>query len=141
MGLQAMYRAAAVTLLTECAANANVTLQVYPGRPASVYPPTAFIDGMGDELTPTPGASDLFTHAPSIEILCLWGLLDSKEAVDQRDAFVDAFHDWIRTRHDEVSGATLIAPRSLSEGVLRHPDHAGGLRHRLTALSTSSAGR
>ena len=122
MGLQVMYREAAVTLLTECAASASVRLQVYRGRPATVYPPTAFVDSMSDQLTPVPGASDLFTHVPTIEILCLWGLLDTGEAVDQRDAFVDAFHDWIRTRHDEVSGATLIGPQSLTDEPSFVPD-------------------
>lgn len=113
MGLQADYRAAGVSLLEDCAANASVTMQVYRGRPASIYPPTGFIDAMGDELTAMPGASDLFTHVPVVEILCLWGVMDSGEAVDQRDAFVDAFHDWIRTRHDEAGAATLVGPRSL----------------------------
>lgn len=122
MGVQADYRAATVTLLTACAVDANVGLQVYPGRPRTIYPPTAFVDAMADELTPTPGASHLFTHAPVIEVVCLWGVFDSKEAVDQRDAFVDAFHTWIRTRRDAVSGASLIGPRSLSDTATYFPD-------------------
>lgn len=112
MGVQADYRAATVDLLTDCAAAASVQLQVYPGRPASIYPPTAFVDAMGDVATATPGASNLFTHVPSIEVICIWGLLDSKEAVNQRDAWVDAFHAWLRTRRDAVSGASLIGPSS-----------------------------
>ena len=39
MGLQASLRAAAVTLLTDYAADANVRLQVYPARPRSINPP------------------------------------------------------------------------------------------------------
>lgn len=122
MGLQADYRAAGVALLDGCATNASLAMQIYRGRPASIHPPTAFIDSMSDELTAMPGASDLFTHVPVVEILCLWGNLDSGEAVDQRDAFVDAFHEWIRTRHDAVSGATLIGPRSLSDTPTYFPD-------------------
>ena len=115
MGHQTDYRAAAISLVTDCAANASVSMQIYPGRPASIYPPTAFVDAMGNTYEPTPGASNLYTHTPTIELVFLWGLFDSKEAVDQRDAFVDAFHDWIRTRRDAVSGASLIGPTSLAD--------------------------
>jgi hypothetical protein len=115
MGVQAEYRAAAVELLTDCATDAGVALQVYAGRPRSIYPPTAFIDSMADELTPTPGASNLFRHVPLVTVVCVWGAFDSKEAADQRDAFVDAFHDWIRSRRDAVSGASLIGPRALAD--------------------------
>lgn len=115
MAGQAAYRAAVVTLLTECAANASVDLQVYRGRPASLHPPTAFIDGMGDDTESFPATSTLYQHSPSIEVVCLWGLFDSGEAVDQRDAFVDAFHAWVRVAPHAAGGESLLGPRSLSD--------------------------
>lgn len=110
MGVQAEYRAAAVALLTDCAANAGVGMQVYRARPRTLKPPTGFIDGLFDTLAPMPGSSNLFSHTPTVEVVCVWGLYDSGEAADQRDAFVDAFHDWIRERPHQASARSLIAP-------------------------------
>lgn len=112
---QAAYRAAAVGMLTACATNASVTMQVYPGRPTSIYPPTGFIDAMGDNTTDYPGSSTIYQHAPVIEIVTVWGLFDSKEAVNQRDAFVDAFHEWVRARPHEAGARSLISPRTLAD--------------------------
>ena len=72
-------RAAAVTLLKAYAAAAGVKLQVYPGRPASLFPPTAFVDRM-------PETDDSFTvrlnqRTLSVEVLLVHGLFDSLEAV------------------------------------------------------------
>ena len=108
--------------MEDCAANASVRLQVYPGRPRSVAPPTGFVDSMGNTYSPTPGASHLYTHTPTVELVFVWGTFDSKEAVDQRDAWVDAFHDWIRERRDAVSGASLIGPTELSDIPVFVPD-------------------
>jgi hypothetical protein len=115
MGVQADYRAATVTMLNECATNASVALQVYRGRPASLHPPTAFIDSMADDLTAYPGSSTLYQHAPLVEVVMVWGLFDSGEAVDQRDAWVDAFHEWVRARPHEAGARSLLGPRSLSD--------------------------
>lgn len=118
---QTAMRAAAVSLLEDCAANAGVKLQVYRARPASVYPPTAFVDSMGDD-TADFVAPAIFQHNATINLVCIWGAYDSGEAVDQRDAFVDAFHTWIRTRYHEAGSASLIGPRSLADDDLYVPD-------------------
>lgn len=122
MGLQADYRAAAVTMLTECAANASVAMQVYPGRPMSLYPPTGFVSEMGDDLSPFPGTSHLFEHKPGIEVVLVWGTFDSKEAANQRDAFVDAYHEWVRTRPHQAGARTLIGPLSVNDIPVFNPD-------------------
>lgn len=122
MGLQADYRAAAVGMLTACASNASVKMQVYPARPVTLYPPSGFVDGMGDDTSAFPGSSNLFQHTPTVEVLLVWGTFDSAEAVAQRDAFVDAYHDWVRARVHEAGAATLIGPRSLSDLPVFNPD-------------------
>lgn len=109
-------------MVADCAANANVKMQTYPARPMTLYPPTGFVDALGDDLTATPGSSNLFQHVPTVELVLVWGTFDSKEAVDQRDAFVDAYHEWIRTRAHEAGAATLIGPRSLSDIPVFNPD-------------------
>lgn len=122
MALQADYRAAAHGMLVDCATNASVNLQAYPARPMSIYPPTGFIDSMSDETSPFPGASTLYQHTPLIEVVTVWGLFDSKEAADQRDAFVDAYHAWVRARPHEAGARTLIGPRSLNDIPVFNPD-------------------
>lgn len=122
MGVQADYRDATVALLTACASNASVKLQVYRGRPRTILPPTAFIDSMADNTTEYPGSSTLYQHAPIVEVITVWGLFDSGEAVDQRDAFVDAFHDWVRANVHQVSGRSLIGPQTVSDIPLFVPD-------------------
>ena len=36
------------------------------------------------------------------------GIFDSKEAADQKDAFVDGFLDWVVTRYHEAGANTLV---------------------------------
>lgn len=115
MGVQADYRAAAITLLTSCASGLSVKMQIYPGRPRSLAPPTGFIDSMTEEFAPTFGSSDIFQHTPRIQILMVWGDFDSKEAVDQRDAFVDAYHDELRVSAHQAGPRSLIYPVNLSD--------------------------
>lgn len=121
MGLQADYRGAAVSILTAVAASAGVKLQVYRARPASLFTPTAFVDSMEDDLTDFL-ASAIFQHVPTVNIVCLWGLFDSGDAVDQRDLFVDAFHSYIRSNYHAAGGNTLIRPDLLQDDPGYVPD-------------------
>lgn len=136
MGLQADYRAAAVGMLTDCAANASVAMQVYPGRPMTLYPPTGFVDAMNDALEPFPGTSTLFQHAPTLEVLLVWGTFDSKEAVNQRDAFVDALHAWVRARPHEAGANTLIGPRTVTDIPAYNPDWGSDQQRELSYFAT-----
>jgi len=122
MGLQADYRAAAVEMLTDCAANASVKMQVYPARPMTLYPPSGFVSEMGDSTEAFPGTSTLFQHTPLVELTLVWGTFDSEEAANQRDAFVDAYHAWVRARPHEAGARTLIGPRTLNDIPVFNPD-------------------
>jgi len=106
MGLQADVRAAAVELLSDYAAAAAVKLQVYPARPRSTAPPTAFVDVIRDTIAYT--GPTLRQRHPVAEIVVIHGIFDSKEAADQKDAFVDGFLDWAVTRYHEAGANTLI---------------------------------
>ena len=114
MGLQAQYRAAAVSLLNDTATAASVTMQVYKARPRTLYPPTGFVDGQRDEFGAYFGTT-VQQRKPIVRVIVVWGLYDSAEAADQRDAFVDAFHDQIRVQFHEAGAATLIKERSLDD--------------------------
>jgi hypothetical protein len=119
---QAAYRAAAIGMVADCATAASVRMQAYPARPMTLNPPTGFVDTMADSTDPFPATSTLYQHTPLIELTLVWGLFDSKEAADQRDAFVDAFHAWARARPHEAGAATLIGPRSLNDIPVFNPD-------------------
>ena len=101
--MQAALRAAVVQLLKDYAADAHIKLQVYPGRPRTLYPPTAFVDTMHERIT----YDGLRQRYPTAEVVVVWGLFDSAEAVAQRDAFVDGFLDWWTDKPHAVSANSI----------------------------------
>jgi hypothetical protein len=105
--MQADMRAAAVTMLEAYATAASLKLQVYPGRPRSIAPPTAFVDRMTATFESI-GIS-LRQTTPTAEVLVLHGLFDSKDTTEQRDAFVDGFTDYVATQYHAAGANTLIA--------------------------------
>lgn len=99
-------RAAAVTMLTDYAASTNPTLrlQVYPARPRTLYPPTAFVDSIRETINTE--TTQLFQRIPTAEIIVLHGIFDSKDAADQADAFVDGFLDYTFDRYHAAGANT-----------------------------------
>lgn len=120
MGFRADMRGAAVTLLEAYASSASVKLQVYPGRPRSINPPTAFVDRISEGLT-YPGVT-LTQRVPTVEVVVLHGLFDSKDAVEQGDAFVDGFLMYVATQYHAAGANTLIAGVSTSDDPNYIPD-------------------
>ena len=106
MGLQAAMRAAAVTLMSDYASDADIRLQVYPGRPKSINPPTGFVDAIRETLDHTTG---LTKRIPTADIVIVHAIFDSKEAADQKDAFMDGFIDWTETRFHAAGANTMLA--------------------------------
>jgi hypothetical protein len=118
--LRADARAAAVKLLKDYATDAGVKLQVYPGRPASLFPPTAFVDRM-------PETDESFTvrlnqRFLSVEVLVVHGLFDSLEAVTQADAFADEFLDYVTDHYHAAGANTLIRVSSIEDVPAWEPD-------------------
>lgn len=89
MGLRSDLRAACVTLLSGYATAQSIKLQVYPGRPRSINPPTAFVDTIV-EATNAIGPT-AFQRNPVARVVVLHSQFDSKDSADQADAFVDGF--------------------------------------------------
>lgn len=113
MGFRADLRAAAVTLFTDYKADAGVLLQVYPGRPRTINPPTAFVDNIREARVFT--GPTLVQRTPTLECIVLHGLFDSKDAVEQGDAFVDGFLDWCDERFHAAGANTLIGAVSTED--------------------------
>lgn len=91
MSLQAQSRAAAVALLAAYAAaqTTPIKLQVYPGRPRTINPPTAFVESISETVSYE--ATQIGFRTAEVEVLVLHGLFDSKDTSEQKDAFVDGF--------------------------------------------------
>jgi hypothetical protein len=92
-------RAASVALLTAYKASAGIKLQIYPGRPRNIFPPSAWVDALRDTIEFT-GTASFMQHTGHSELVVVHGLFDSLEAVTQRDTFEDAFVSWIRNNRD-----------------------------------------
>jgi hypothetical protein len=121
VALQSAYRAAAVDLLTDFKTDAEIKLQIYRARPRSIFPPTAFVDRMSDRLVDFL-SPDIFQHTPGVEVMVLHGRFDSGDTVDQRDAFVDGFLEWVRTRFHAAGANTLLRVVSLDDDPTYVPD-------------------
>lgn len=105
-GYHAAARAAVVTLMKDCATAADVRLQAYPARPAELKPPTGFVEMINEtinEFTVTRGQ-----HHPRITLTFVWGVFDSAVAARQRDAWVDAFYDYVRPRYAAIGANTVV---------------------------------
>ena len=108
---QTAMRAAAVQLLTDFKQDVGMTLQIYPGRPKTINPPTAFINAVRERID----FDGLRQRVVQVDIVTVWGLFDSAEAVDQRDVFSDAFIDWTSDRFHAAGGSTVLEPRSTED--------------------------
>lgn len=106
MGWQADVRSACMTTLDAYASGANVKLATYPGRPASLAPPHAFVDVLREENVVS---GHLMQRTVQADIVIVWGLFDSKVAVEQKDAFVDGYIVYLR----DVPNYASAGPSSL----------------------------
>lgn len=108
---QTEMRAAAVQLLTDFRQEFAITLQIYPGRPKTINPPTAFVNAIRERIE----FDGLRQRVAQVDIVTVWGLFDSADTVDQRDAFIDAFIDWTSDRYHAAGGSTVLEPRSTED--------------------------
>jgi hypothetical protein len=113
-------RAAAVQLITDFAADAGLQVQVWPGRPHAIFPPTAFVDAINEAL------SDYTTtnrqRRVQVQVLVLHGMYDTADTVAQRDRFVDGFLDWVVDRPHAAGGNTLLEVTTVQDEPSYVPD-------------------
>lgn len=118
--LQASMRAAAVQLLTDYAADQELKLQVYPARPRSLFPPSAFVDKVNERLEWS--GTGWPQRTVTAEVLVVHGIFDTKEAADQRDAFVDGFVYWVADNFDAAGANTVAALTAVDDDPAWTPD-------------------
>lgn len=120
LAFQSALRSAAVTMLENYKADAEIKLQIYRARPRTIAPPTAFVDSLRESVTfvgPT-----LMQRLPSVDVLVVHGVFDSGEAADQRDAFVDGFLAWVADNFHAAGGETLVGPSLVEDIPVWVPD-------------------
>ena len=108
ISFRSQMREAAMTLLREYidSADTKPRPQLYPGRPLKLFPPTMFPDRF---VGRTEFVGDvLIRRTPTLLVTCVWGLFDSKDAVDQADRFIDGFEDWAADHYHAAGANTLI---------------------------------
>jgi hypothetical protein len=118
--LQASMRAAAVELLTDYAATGGVKLQVYPARPRSLFPPSAFVDRLSESLAWS--GTGWPQRTVRAEVVVVHGVFDTKEAADNRDAFVDGFVYWIAGEYHAAGANTVLELSSVEDEPAWQPD-------------------
>lgn len=118
---RAQARAAAVALLTDYkASEGSIKLQIYRARPATIKPPTAFVDRITEA-----DAYPAYTY-PSrtirAEIVVLHGVFDNGDAVDQADAFADGFLEWAVANIGEADANTTVSVTDMEDEPTYVPD-------------------
>ncbi len=106
IAFQTAMRAACVTLLENYATSAGLKLQVYSGRPRSLFPPTGFVDSLSETINLD--GPRMRQRNVRVTMTVVHGVFDTAEAADQRDAFVDGFADWVLDNPAAAGPATLI---------------------------------
>lgn len=99
-------RAALVSLLTSYKADVGIKLQVYPGRPATIYPPCAFPDVLRERMNLS--GPVMRQRNASDDVMVIHGTFDSADTVAQRDAFVDGFTAWLLENPHAAGASTLL---------------------------------
>lgn len=103
--LQTAMRAAAVELLEDYVADAGLALNVYPGRPRTISPPHAFVDRIRERMV---HHADWQERLPVVDVVVVHAVFDSKDATEQRDAFVDGFVEWASENPHKAGPNTVL---------------------------------
>lgn len=119
MSFEGDVRTACITTLDAYATANNVALQTYRGRPASVKPPTAFVDLVRETIV---YVGHMMQRTVQADVVLLHGLFDSGEAVDQRDTFVDGYIDYVRDNVHAAGARTTLGVVSTEDDPTYVPD-------------------
>lgn len=114
MGFRTDVRAAAVTLLEGYrTANSGSLRQIYPGRPLTIKPPSAFVDSIDEPtVSYTPAGTQ---RTPEVAIRLVKGYFDSEEAVTGQDDFVDGFIEYVVDNRHAAGPNTLFLVESVDD--------------------------
>ena len=102
-----------MTLLTGYkAANPTAIKQIYPGRPLSVFAPSAFIESVSESIDYTPAGMQ---RTPEVAVRFVQGNFDSEDTVDGQDALVDGFIEYVAQNRHAAGANTLMLVSSVDD--------------------------
>lgn len=87
------------------AANNGALRQIYPGRPLSVFAPSAFIDSVTESIDYTPAGMQ---RTPEVSVRFVQGAFDSEDTVDDQDSLVDGFIEYVAANRHAAGPNTLM---------------------------------
>lgn len=114
LAMQSATRTGAMALLTAFIASTNTTMQLYRAKPKQAKPPTGYVEGIEETLTPF--TIDNQQRTTRARIRLLWrDDVDAGAAVDQRDAFIDGFAEWVIEHPHAFDANALTEAVSVSD--------------------------
>lgn len=111
-----------MTTLGAYASGASVKLQTYAGRPASIAPPTAFVDTMRETTT---YLGQVIQRTVQADIVFVHGNFDSADAAESKDEFVDGYIDYVRDNLNAAGANTTLGVVSTEDDPTYVPDWLG----------------
>ena len=95
------------------AANPTMLKQTYPGRPLSIFAPSAFIEAIDEaDITYTPAGMQ---RTPAVRVRLVQGAFDSADTVDSSDLLVDAFIEYVVDNRHAAGPNTLFLVESVDD--------------------------
>ena len=114
-----------MTTLAAYATAQSVKLQTYAGRPATVNPPTAFVDAIRETIV---YVGHMMQRTVQADIVFVHGSFDSADAADKKDSFVDGYIEYIRdpsTGFHAAGASTTLGVVSTEDDPTWVPDWLG----------------
>lgn len=108
-----------MTMVAAVATAQSVKLSTYPGRPASIAPPHAFVDVLRESIE---YVGHLMQRTVQADLVIVWGAFDSKAATEQKDAFADDLIAYVRTQVHAAGANTTIGVVSTEDDPTFLPD-------------------
>jgi len=105
--MRAAVRSAAIDLLNGYKdANPGSLLQTYHARPATISPPSAFVDAIDEPAITWTNAGA--QRAPLARIRIVRGTFSSGDVAEANDAVVDGFIDYVRANFHAAGPNTIV---------------------------------
>lgn len=120
IAMAAAAREGARQLVRDYANSVALQISTFPARPTNIATPHAFVDRVRESITYV-GPTN-YQRRVLVDLMVLWGMFDSGEAVAQRDRFVDGFLPYVAEHFDAVAPNALISGVSVTDVPVYRPD-------------------
>ena len=132
LGLHTAARAGCLALMDAYATAASIALATYAGRPMTLHPPMVFPDRLNESFN----YDGLRQSTLVARLIAVWGTFDSKEAVTQRDTFVDGMRDEFQDNPHQVHAATLLTLQNITDLPVYNPDWGSAAQRQTSYYAT-----